>query len=353
MLAGAYDSPRRRAILRSLPLALAVLTLTACVPVRTAPAPPPVYGPNPPVAAGDFPDPMIANTPTGFAAFATNDWVTRIPARTATSLAAWTPGPDALPTQPVWADPGSGWSSYWAPAVHQFGATWVMYFTAPHAGSGRQCIGVASATAPTGPYVPDDSGPIVCQPALGGSIDPSVFVDPAGMPWLLWKSDGNCCQQPVYLWSQRLATTGLALEPGTSPAAILGVDQAWEDGSSGGLEPYKRLVEGPAMIYDGGVYWLFYSASWWNSVNYAVGFARCTSPAGGCVKPRDGPILKGTVQGAGPGGAEVFREGSGQGWLVYHAWAFAAPSYATGGQRSMRLSRLSFANGEPVLGGGP
>ena len=179
------------------------------------------------------------------------------------------------------------------------------------------------------------------------------MIDAAGAPWLLWKNDGNCCGLPVNLWSQRLASDGLSLAAGTAATAIVAVDQAWEDGSSGGAQPWKRVVEGPAMTEEGGVYWLFYSGSWWESVNYAVGFARCTSPAGGCVKPRNGPSLKGSLQGAGPGGAEVFRDSGGQKWLVYHAWAFAAPSYAAGGARTMRLSRLSFANGEPVIGSGP
>jgi len=343
--------PRGRGFVRFLPFGLAAIALVACVPLRPAPPAPPVYGPNPPVAPADFPDPMVAPTPTGFAAYATNSgFGPHVPTATSTSLRQWTPGPEALARTPAWA--GGAPFAYWAPAVHQFGSIWVLYFTAPHA-IGVQCIGVATAANPLGPYEPNNAGPIVCQGTLGGSIDPSVVVDRAGMPWLLWKSDGNCCQLPVYVWSQRLAVDGLSLEAGTSPTAILGVDQGWEDGSSGGREPWKRLVEAPAMVDYGGTYWLFYSGSWWDSVNYAVGFARCTSPAGGCVKPRDGPILKGSVQGAGPGGAEVFSQAGGQKWLVYHAWAFAAPSYASGGSRTMRLSALSFANGEPVLGGGP
>lgn len=32
-------------------------------------------------------------------------------------------------------------------------------------------------------------------------------------------------------------------------------------------------------------YYLFYSANWYASYQYAVGYATCTTPVGPCVKP--------------------------------------------------------------------
>jgi beta-xylosidase len=341
---------RPRAVVITAALALVA---AACVPLAP-PAPlPPTYGPNPPVHGADLPDPMIATAPGAYTALATNQlFGPLVPSAGSSDLRSWTLGPDALLRQPSWADTDpDDWLKYWAPAAHQFGATWVLYFTAPSLWE-TQCIGVATATAAQGPYTPVDTAPFVCQPAIGGSIDPSVTVDAAGNPWLLWKGDGNCCNLPVHIYSQQLTADGLGLV-GT-PTAILGVDQGWEDGSSNGAEPWKRLIEGPSMVFRDNVYWLFYSANWWEGVNYAVGYAKCTSPAGGCSKPRDGPILKGSLQGAGPGGQEIFTDAGGQLWLVYHSWAFSAVGYGRpGAARTMRLSRLSFANGEPVLGGGP
>ena len=331
---------------RLLAVLVAGIVVSVCVPIVTGPPPPQAYGPNPPVHAVDFPDPMVANVGAGFEALSTNREIMRVPTATSGDLHTWTDGADALTEDPAWVSGSFGY--FWAPAAHQFGATWVLYFTARHPTT-SQCIGVATATSPAGPFEPADDV-LVCQFPQGGSIDPSVTIDANGTPWLLWKNDGNCCELPVNIYSQQLAPDGLSLVG--SPTAILGVSQSWEDGSSGGLQPWKRLVEAPTMVFADGAYWLFYSGNAWDGVNYAVGYAKCTSPAGGCTKPRNGPILKGSVQGAGPGGAEIVTGTGGQRWLVYHAWGFDAVGYPAG-KRTMRLSALTFANGEPVLGVGP
>ena len=38
-------------------------------------------------------------------------------------------------------------------------------------------------------------------------------------------------------------------------------------------------------------YYLFYSANWWESSSYGIGYAVCSSPAGPCTKKTlDGPL---------------------------------------------------------------
>jgi len=49
----------------------------------------------------------------------------------------------------------------------------------------RQCISRAVSDNPAGPFVDERSEPLVCQLELGGSIDPSPFVDADGTPYLL------------------------------------------------------------------------------------------------------------------------------------------------------------------------
>jgi beta-xylosidase len=352
-----FDWPRAPRLL--LLGAVVALVGTACVPAGPPP-PPALYAPNPAVYGVDFPDPTIVNPGDGsYAAFSTNavygslDFP-RVPTAAATALDEWTRGDptDALARAPAWQDP-SAFLKNWAPAVHKFGSTWVLYFTAPYAGTNEECIGVATAASVHGPYEPDDSGPIVCDFGGGGSIDPSVFVDTNGTPWLLWKTDGNCCQLPVEIRSQQLAPDGQSVLSGSSAHDLVGVDQAWEDGSNGGAQPWKKVVEGPAMFQQGGTYWMLYSANWWDSSSYAIGFAQCTSPAGGCVKPYGGPLMASGPNGAGPGGPETFVDQSGVLRLVYHAWDPSNTTLESGGARTMRLSELSVANGRPVLGPGP
>ena len=343
----------------------------ACV-LPAPPPPPPLYTPQPPVYDQDFPDPTIVNVGGGdYVAFSTNSVYgpydaplvptgrTTCPdgyyCASTTGLGTWTRGDptDALTRPPTWqTDPYNPLQlKNWAPAVHEFGSTWVLYFTAP-APSGDQCIGAATSSSPQGPYTPVDDGPIQCDFGAGGSIDPSVVVDSNGAPWLLWKTDGNCCQLPVYIQSRQLAPDGLSFAPGSGPQILIGMDQAWEDGSNGGQEPWKAGVEGPAMVQASGAYWLFYSANWWNSSAYGIGYARCSSPAGPCSKPHDGPLLGSGPQGAGPGGPDTFVDDSGQTWLVYHAWDPSAVGWGYG-SRTMRLSRLDLSQGAPVLGAGP
>ena len=347
---------RRAAATIGAVLALGVFA-TACVPI----APPPVYAPNPPVYGGNFPDPEVITVGGAYQAFSTNaiygqyDWP-RVPSAKSPTLqvGSWSRGipADALPEPFIatWQSPDPRYL-YWAPTAHQFGAQWVMYYTAPHASAGKQCIGVAVSATVDGPYLPFGTGPMICEVGYGGSIDPSVFVDSGGQAWLLWKSDGNCCNVPVWIWSRTLASDGLSFVGG--PNLILDVTQVWEDGSTLGTEPWKRLVEGPTMVERGGVFWLFYSGNWWESGNYATGYARCASPAGACVKPIDRALLGSGPSGAGPGGPDVVVDPDDGMWLAYHAWHPAAVGYTSGGSRSLRISSLDLSSGFPVLGAGP
>ena len=129
-------------------------------------------------------------------------WV-NVPVASATQFGSWSPVSDALPTLPPWVAPGFTW----APDVHQFGQTYVLYFTAMVRGSSpaMECIGDAIGTLPTGPFMPLPT-PFICQPNLGGSIDPRVFTAPDGTNYMLWKSDQNIggANTPTQMWSQPL-----------------------------------------------------------------------------------------------------------------------------------------------------
>jgi hypothetical protein len=353
-----------RVIAAALLLVGMALAATACVPVNQPP--PPTFTPTPYVYNRNFPDPEVVspdatNGLTEFRGFSTNsfystlDWP-RVPtARSATmtqdSWGRGAPGdalPDPVPASWELPNPRTKW---WAPAVHHLGGRWVMYYTAPSALTPDQCIGVATSSTIDGPFIPLGSGPFVCDVGYGGSIDPSVFVDGDGTPYLLWKNDGNCCNLPTYLYAAQLAPDGLSLV-GVAHALIT-VDQAWEDGSSGGKEPWKRLVEGPTMIAANGSYWLLYSANWWDSSKYAIGYAKCTSPLGTCAKPSSAPLVGTGAFGAGPGGPELFVDGSGQAWLAYHAWTPCCVGSTGAGWRSLYVSRISFDSGTPMVGAAP
>ena len=90
-----------------------------------------------------------------------------VPVASATDFDQWSPVTDALPTLPRWAVPGYTW----APDVHRFGSTYVLYFTAMVGGTSpaMECIGDATGPAPDGPFTPIDA-PFICQ-ADHGRLD--------------------------------------------------------------------------------------------------------------------------------------------------------------------------------------
>lgn len=291
-----------------------------------------------PVYDDDFPDPFVLRVGETYYAYATNVRSNNVPVLRSTDLATWERLGDALPLLPKWAR--SGASLTWAPSALPRGDNYVLYFTARDNSSDRQCIGRAIAAAPEGKFTDDTAQPFICQTNLGGSIDPSPFVDDDGSAWLLWKNDGNCCGFTVGLWIQRLSDDGLSLIG--EPTEVLRYDRAWE----------SPLIEGPSMLKHGSKYFLFYSANWYESDDYAIGYAVADAITGPYAKvTRDGPLFAKRGEVAGPGGQEFFTDMSGNLWMAYHAWKSRNVGYANLGQRSLRIDRVRFEGNTPVLDG--
>lgn len=234
-----------------------------------------------------------------------------VPVATATTFGSWSPSTDALPVLPPWAEPGFTW----APDIHQFGSSYVLYFTALVKGSSppMQCVGAATGTSTVGPFTAK-STPFICQADQGGTIDPRVFTDSDGTRWMLFKSEQNIdgASTPTKMWSQRLTPDGLGLLG--QPSELLQPDEPWQG----------TIVEAPDMVKANGVYWLVYSGNWFNTPDYAIGAARCAGPAGPCVDTSAIPLLGSNTQGAGPGEASLYEDATGV-WLLYSPWRSLAP----------------------------
>ncbi len=148
----------------------------------------------------DFPDPFVLRVGNLYVAYATNSTEGNIQIIDSTDLVHWSAVGNALPNLPAWAEPGGTW----APSVLQVGGTFVLYYVAMVAGArDEECISVATATSPEGPFVDNSVAPLVCQSCLNGSIDPSPFVDATGTPYLEWKSNGGA-GHPATIWSAQL-----------------------------------------------------------------------------------------------------------------------------------------------------
>lgn len=278
-----------------------------------------------PVQPTNFPDPYVLSDGEGsYIAFATNGNAMNVQTALSDDLVTWRQGADALPTLPSWSMPGK----VWAPeAVEWEDGTYRLYYTTALAGEDRQCLSVAVADEPAGPYEDTSTEPIVCEIDEGGSIDPTVFVDRAGTAWLYWKNDGNHIGIDSSIRAAPLSGDGLAVEG--RPTVVLEQDQPWEG----------MLVEGPALWEHEGTYHLFYSGNGFWTDQYAVGHAVGDSPTGPFTKTPE-PVLTTNEVAAGPGHNSLV-EVEDQVWMVYHAWVPGAVGDEAQG-RQMWLSRVTF-----------
>jgi beta-xylosidase len=286
----------------------------------------------PPVDPRDFPDPFVLSVSGTFYAFATNSGAINVQVMSSTDLVHWHTEPDALPNLPGWAAKGFTW----APTVLPRGDGYVLYYTVREPAGDRQAISAAYSSVPRGPYVDNRSVPLIYQLSLGGSIDASPFVDTDGTAYLVWKADANAIQQPPSLWIQALDADGLTLRG--EPSQLLRRDAGWE----------TPLIEAPSLVFAAGTYFLFYSANWWNSNRYAIGYATAAHVRGPYTKvTTNGPWFASDRAVAGPGGQEWFTDSTGRWRMAYHGWEPCAVGYPSGA-RSLRLASVSFDGGVPV-----
>lgn len=301
-------------------LAAVSAALTAATSIAATPAQAGLsVDPGTLVLREDFPDPFLLAVKGGYLAYATNSAERRINVQLATSpdLKTWQlVDRDAMPVLPPWARPGYTW----APEVLAVDRHYNLYFTARDRRSGLQCVGVASANDPQGPFTSQAIEPLVCQRDLGGSIDPSPFRDADGATYLLFKNDGNNprANLPTTIWAQRLTPDGLALTGAATP--LLSNTAAWEG----------RVIEAPTMLRLHGRYVLLFSANdygwqrWQAQSHYAMGYTVCASVTGPCRPAPEKPLLASQASGpggclSGPGHQAVLQQGD-RLILAYHAW---------------------------------
>lgn len=249
-----------------------------------------------------------------------------VPARWSPDLVSWSAPVEALPRLPRWAARGRTWS----PTVAHVADRWVLWATARVGGTDQQCLFVATATSPLGPFVADRR-PLE-RPANGTwAIDPSVHRDHVGDLWLTWKTDVDRGAISMVV-ARRLADDGRSFARRSAPVELIRSGAGWEAG----------IVEAPCLVALGGTTWLFYSGNRWQGRDYGVGLAACPSgPSGPAVKLSvEDPWMASSPAGWGPGGQEPFIDHAGRLGLVLHAWEAGRAGYGSGGARTTRLLAL-------------
>jgi beta-xylosidase len=308
-----------------------------------------------PVYATDFPDPFIVEHRGEFLAFSTNSRGVNLPVARSRDLASWAPVKDprqpgkqldAMPVLAPWVKEGRTW----APEVIEVGGRWLLYYTAHYRKKDMQCLGVAVAADPRGPFRDSSSEPLVCQSELGGTIDAHPFRDSDGKLYLYYKNDGNNprFKKPTHIWVQRLSPDGTAVV--AQPAPLLRNDQPWE----------AHVIESPTVVRTPSGYTMLFSANhygWEQDQRlspYAIGYATCSTPVGPCADAPENPILysyRNRDAGclSGPGHQTAFRAG-GRTFIAFHAWAATSSCRKLDDARYMYIAPLSWGpGGKPVI----
>ncbi|HEY5252351.1 MAG TPA: family 43 glycosylhydrolase [Acidimicrobiales bacterium] len=309
-----------------------------------------------PLSPLDTPDSDVVRLGSTYYAFSTGDGFDNIPVMSTTNLASWpqtlllNPNvTDALPCQTgsitggtcqisPWATRAPADGASWSPSMIQVGGTYYLFYAAWDPAVSHYCVGVAESPDPTGPYVDNSTAPVVCQPALGGSIDPDAYQDQNGNYYLAWKNnDGFSSTEPATLWSSMMTfDAGGAHLVGTT-AAMISQNRPWE-----------TTMEQPDMVMLGGRWVLFFSGGLWNTSRYSVAYANCQGPLGPCADPNVTPVFGSSGAVAGPGASSIFTDTSGALWMAYNAWTAGNVGYP-GGARTLHMDPLCLVSGTPVL----
>jgi hypothetical protein len=183
----------------------------------------------------------------------------------------------------------------------------------------KMCLSLAYAKTPLGPFVDRTTRPFVCRTDQQGSIDPYVYKDASGVPWLLWKNEGIPRREPTRIWIRKLNRTATAFAPGSVARNLLTTAQPWEG----------NVIENPSMVTYGGQTFLFYSANRYVSAQYATGYAICDGPIGPCRRVVSKPLLASGGAVDGPGGPDPFVDTEGRLRLAYAAWDRGHVGYPT------------------------
>jgi hypothetical protein len=195
-----------------------------------------------------------------------------------------------------------------------------MYFSGSKRG-GSDCIGMAIAESPMGPFVPKPR-PMRCTDRGATLIDPAYFRTPGGLRYLVYKRH-HYRPMAVGIWAVRVRPDG-SRQQGARPFLVI-------DGG-------RRQIEAPSVVARNGRVYVFTSRRRYDSCAYrtVVYVARALRQRFRSLGTLDLDRRNGRPF-CGPGGAEV-RNVQGTYRIVFHAFDKnpdiypAAPRFVWGGR---------------------
>ena len=246
-----------------------------------------------------------------------------------------------------------GTQNYWAPEVYKRGDTFYMVYSAARFlpdGKKRHSIGIAASGSPTGPFVDLYDHPLHAPDF--SVIDASLLFDDDGKIYLYYSRD---CSENIVDGKRTSQVYGALVLPDLSgicgePVLLATPVSAWELKS-------ENVVwnEGPCVLKQDGRYVMLFTANYYASVDYCVGYATSDSPLGTYEKATENPILCGDgVYTSGTGHCNYFRSPDGSElYMVYHSHSDVTNTQNPVADRTPCFDKMTFRRDGRLTVNGP
>ncbi|MCW1300822.1 MAG: glycoside hydrolase family 43 protein [Nitrososphaeria archaeon] len=231
-----------------------------------------------------------------------------------------------------------GTGDFWAPEVIYFEEKFYMVYSARDV-DGHLKIALAVSEDPLGPFK-NIKAPLFESNGFSW-IDGHIFIDNDQTPYLFFVKD---CSENVIngkhvsqIYVQKMSKDLLNLSG--SPIMILEPNQQWE-----GINKEWQWNEGPFVIKHNKLYYLMYSANFYASSDYSIGYAIAKDPIGPWEKNYNNPIItKDLRQGiSGPGHNSITTSlDNTESFIVYHTHKYPD---SPNGNRVLNIDRIYFEN---------
>lgn len=199
-------------------------------------------------------------------------------------------------------DGSYGEGGFWAPQILRDNGQYYLTYTAD------EHVALAGSPTLNGKYTQNVIGSI--DPDVK-NIDSYLFKDDNGKYYLYHVrfNNGN------FIWVAEFNMATGRIDKRTLKQCLTKT-QSWEATPA---YPSNTIMEGPTVIKRNGIYYLFYSANHFQSIDYAVGYATATSPLGPWTKNANNPIIhQSIVNENGSGHGDIFFNNNGESFYVYH-----------------------------------
>ena len=210
----------------------------------------------------------------------------------------------------------TGWAKEkgWAPEMYEYNGKFYFIFSAT--GEKYHSIDIAVCDTPDGKFKTLNHGKPFFSPDFS-VIDASLFFDDDGRIYFYYSKD---CSTNVVNGKKTSQTWGVEVKSDFSgiigePILISTPEYDWELKSGNTL-----WNEGPVVFKENSTYYLLYSANYYVSQYYSVGYATSDTPLRFFDKTKDSRILSGNGDTVtGPGHCNILRSPDGSEiYVVYH-----------------------------------